>query len=587
MKRNHIYKTVLGLAIAALTLTACSDEWDDHYNSLATGQQGGSLWEAIQADPNLSNFASVVKACGYDKSLGSSQIFTVFAPTNSCLSAEEAQQLIAAYNAEKGKVNDDDNTTVKEFLQNHMTLYNHSVSSLSNDTIVLMNGKYAYLTPDAIDGNKFITANQHYDNGVLYTLGNQVKFFSNLFEYMRKDHELDSVRSFFYNSMFYRKEFIAEESVPGGIVDGKTVYLDSVFIQQNDLFDYNFLDARINSEDSTYLMIVPTNEEWKKMVDEYSDYFVYDNTVPDRDSIAYTNTRMAIMKGTVFSRTFNSDAALQDSALSTNSVMNYNYRRSMWGADSLHYYEYYRPYDAGGALSGTTAIECSNGTMLKSNNWKIDKEQTFHQLRIIEAEQMSAVREVSTVKNSAGDDEPTVAAIIRNVPNTFPDAPDSLQNNPFYNVVSNNRFVEFEPQRTTVNPWVTFNITDVLSNIGYDIYLVTAPATAYDWNATSIQRLPTLLRCTITHHDADGNAVEEEICDRKATNSEGVDLLLLAENFKFPVSTYGLNEDEPQVTMKLETRVTSAQLRNNVYTRTMRVDCILLKPHEDKTMSNN
>ena len=266
MKRNHIYKTVLGLAIAALTLTACSDEWDDHYNSLTTGQHDGSLWDAIQTDPNLSNFASVVRACGYDKSLGSSQIFTVFAPTNSCLSAEQAQELINAYNAEKGKVNDDDNTTVKEFLQNHMTLYNHSVSSLSNDTIVLMNGKYAFLTPDAIDGNRFLTANQHYGNGVLYTLDNQVKFFSNLFEYMIKDNDLDSVRSFFYNSMFYRKEFIAEESVPGGIVDGKTVYLDSVFIQQNDLFGYNFLDARINSEDSTYLMIVPTNKEWKNMV---------------------------------------------------------------------------------------------------------------------------------------------------------------------------------------------------------------------------------------------------------------------------------------------------------------------------------
>ena len=587
MKRNHIYKTVLGLAIAALTLTACTDEWDDHYNSLATGQQGGSLWDAIQKDPNLSNFASVVKACGYDKSLGSSQVFTVFAPTNSCLSAEEAQQLIDTYNAEKGKVNDDDNTTVKEFLQNHMTLYNHSVSSLSNDTIVLMNGKYAFLTPDAIDGNKFLTANQHYDNGVLYTLGNQVKFFSNLFEYLRKDNELDSVRSFFYNSMFYRKEFIAEESVPGGIVDGKTVYLDSVYIQQNDLFDYDFLDARINSEDSTYLMIVPTNKEWKKMVDEYTDYFIYDKSVPDRDSLAYTNTRMAIMKGTVFSRTFNKDAALQDSALSTNCVMNYNYRRSMWGADSLHYYEYYKPFAADGALSGTTAIECSNGTMLKSDNWKIDKEQTFNQLRIIEAENMSAVREVSTVKNSAGDDEPTVAAIIRNVPSIFETAPDSLRNNPFYNLVSNNRFVEFEPQRTTVNPWVSFNVTDVLSNIGYDIYLITAPATAYDWSASNIQRLPTLIRCAISHHDQDGKVVEDEVCDRVETQSDNVNALLLAENYKFPVSTFGLDEDEPQVTIKIETRVTSSQLRSNKYTRTMRIDCILLKPHEDKSMSNN
>ena len=33
MKRKNLYKTVLGLAMATLTLTGCSDEWDDHYST--------------------------------------------------------------------------------------------------------------------------------------------------------------------------------------------------------------------------------------------------------------------------------------------------------------------------------------------------------------------------------------------------------------------------------------------------------------------------------------------------------------------------------------------------------------------------
>ena len=123
--------------------------------------------------------------------------------------------------------------------------------------------------------------------------------------------------------MFYRQEFSASESVDGGIVDGKTVYLDSVFRHQNDLFDSEFLDARLNNEDSTYWMVMPSNEAWSKLVDEYKDYFNYDNTVDKRDSIHYTNTRMAIMKGTAFSRTTNTDAMLRDSALSTNAVTNF------------------------------------------------------------------------------------------------------------------------------------------------------------------------------------------------------------------------------------------------------------------------
>jgi hypothetical protein len=60
-----------------------------------------------------------------------------------------------------------------------------------------------------------------------------------------------------------------------------------------------------------------------------------------------------------------------------------------------------------------------------------------------------------------------------------------------------------------------------------------------------------------------------------------VDYIKVAENFMFPVASYGLEEDEPQVSLKVESYVTSTQQRNNTYTRTMRIDCIILKPHEE------
>lgn len=570
MKRHHIYHTVLGLAVAALALTACSDEWNDHYEGQAIDVKNASLWEAIQKDGSLSNFASVVQACGYDKALGSSQVFTVFAPTNDCFSSAEAQALIQQYNAEKGKVNDNENTTIKEFLQNHIALYNHSISKTGSDSIVMMNGKYALLTPETIGGSRLLTTNQHYGNGVLFTLGQQVAFYPNVFEYMRKDNDLDSIRSFFYNEMFYRSVFDAEESVPGGIVDGKTVYLDSVFHQQNELFNYDFMQARLNSEDSTYWMVMPTNRAWRDLIDEYTSYFNYDNTVNKRDSIIYTNSRMAIVKGTAFSRTFNSDATVRDSARSTNCVLDYNRRKNSWGADSLHYFQYYNPYQAGGIFSGTTNVNCSNGVIMKADEWHFDKTETFFQTRIIEAEARGAIKEVSMVDNpTKGTKEETISPRIHYVE----------ANNSFYNKVSNNGFVEFEQAKTTVNHSVTFNITDVLSNIGYDIYLVTAPALAADSTATAIQRLPNVLRCTLSYNDQDAKKQENRIVSSVENNPDIVDYILLAEDFKFPVCSYGLNEDQPQVTLTVETRVTSTQQRNNTHSRTMRIDCIILKPH--------
>jgi hypothetical protein len=150
---------VLGLAVAALTFVACSDTWDEHYEGTISGAHEGSIWQAIKNNGNLSNFASVMEATGYDKSLASSQVFTVFAPTNDQFSAAEAKALIDEFNRQKGKVSDEDNSVVKEFVQNHIALYNYSVADTYNDTIVLMNGKYANLRNDGIGESRFLPGN--------------------------------------------------------------------------------------------------------------------------------------------------------------------------------------------------------------------------------------------------------------------------------------------------------------------------------------------------------------------------------------------------------------------------------------------
>ena len=591
MIRYNIYNKVLGLAVAALTFMACTETWDDHYDAASKGVNEGTIWQAIENNSNLSNFASVLKATGYDKSLASSQVFTVFAPTNESFSKADADAIIAVYNAEKGKVDDEENTAIKEFVQNHMALYNYSVSESHSDSIVLMNGKYASLTSDGIDKAKFLAGskNQLYGNGLLFAVDKVLDYFPNVFEYFRKDADFDSVYNFLYNEKLYRSEFEPLLSVAGGIENGKTVYLDSVFRRTNDLFSYL---GRLNSEDSTYWMVAPSNQVWEKLIDEYSQYFVYDAkagdnlSVGDIDSLAYVNSRLAILNGTVFSRTINTDKMLQDSAMSTAACLEYNYRKAYWGADSLCYYQYFDPLQAGGVMSGTENFECSNGQVMKVSdlsNWNFDKKQTFFQNIIVEAERQGSIQDMSKIIDSKGDSVYTVNAAVCDV----------HSDSEFYNEVSNNTFVEFTPSVSTVNHTVTFNIENVLSNIGYDIYLVTAPALANDSNATSVQRLPTILRATINYHDETGKSVSTQLQASVKTDDaslgyhpDSVNYIKLnadkdyPEGFKFPVSSYGLVEEKAQVNLNVETRVTATQQRNNQYTRTMRIDCIILKPHE-------
>lgn len=575
MITSNIYNKVLGLALAVLTFAACSDTWNDHFENKGKDMKDYTIWEGISQNSNLSNFAKVIQACGFDKSLSSSQVFTVFAPTNEHFSAQDADELIAAYNAEKGKVNEEDNTVIKEFVHNHIAMYNHSIYEASNDTLMMMNGKRVRLSTSSFGNSPILTKNELYSNGVLFTIDGKAEFAPNIFEYLRKDADLDSVSNFFYSNHFYHHEFIPGRSIAGGIIDGKTFYLDSVFVQRNNLFD--FLWADLNEEDSTYWMVAPTNTVWKQLLEEYQPYFNYDSQVKYRDSMLYTAPRLAIMEGTIFSRTLNTDAHLTDSALSTSASETYVSRQRTWGNSNLHYYQYggasatntQKPFGTNGILKDTENVPCTNGQVMKTDNWRINKLNTFYKWIIVEAEDRGSIKEVSKYTDSKTNEElGSVTPITRRV----------INDNPFYGKVWGDAFVEFEEATNEgqIQHAVTFNIEDVLSNIGYDIYLVTAPALANDSNATDAQRLPTQLNCELSYHNQEGEPQKQRLIEKYATNPDEVDYILLAEDFKFPCSSWGLTETEPQVTLTVSTNVAR---KGKTWTKTLRIDCVMLVPH--------
>ena len=154
-----------------------------------------------------------------------------------------------------------------------------------------------------------------------------------------------------------------------------------------------------------------------------------------------------------------------------------------------------------------------------------------------------------------------------------------MNDNRFYGKVWNDAFVEFEQNKQTLNHTVLFNIRNVLSNIGYDIYLVTAPALANDSNATEVQRLPMKLKCSINYHNQEGESQKELLQNNIITTPDEINYLLLAEDYKFPCGTFGLTEAEPQISLLVETNVTPREQSIKKYTRTMMIDCIMLVPH--------
>lgn len=547
MKMKKSYKQQAAVVIlAALSCASCSDKWDEHYSEAKDGVINTTLWQAIESKPDLSHFAKVIKACGYDAKLDGSQTYTVFALTNSGLSESTADSLVNVYNKQKATgVKDEENTVIKQVLQNHIALYKKSVSTTTNDSLRMMNGKYQMFTPTSIGGGNFETKNVLYNNGILYTIGNALSYAPNIAEYLATDEELDSINKFVKSFGVY--EFDASQSVPGGIVDGKTQYLDSVTVYNNAFYT---LYGYINSEDSTYWVLAPTNAEWNRLVEEYTPYFNYDTRVDDRDSLQFTNARLAIVRSAFFNRSGQSDIAFQDSAVSTYAEM-----RKLLSIESHMGDVFYKPFASGGIFEGTKDISLSNGHIRKASNFRISKFDTFLKTISCEAEQTLYQ---DTLYNAI--DPMTVRSV--------------LSNNPFYGQVSGNLFVEISPDALGAQPSVTFKIPDVLSNVAYDIYAIFVPALAYDTLATEDQRLPVKFRAQVGYQQSGVTKWERNASF--TTKADVIDTIKIKSNYKFKTASWGLSDYQAKV--KIYTDVPTNQ--TSKYQTTMRIDCIIVKPHD-------
>lgn len=549
-EKIKIFTTCLVSCGIVAALTSCSDDWNDHYTSQVT--ESGTLWQAIAAHEQLTHFASVLQACGYDEVLNGSQTYTVYAPTDDKFSKAEADSLTDAFRRQAASgIRTNDNTVVRQFLQNHIALYRHPVSSLTADSIIMMNNKYEVLTGSMLGNRQLLSSNHLCNNGLLFTIDRKLDYFPNVFEYLGHDDELDSVYQFFNRYSVY--EFDETKSVPGEIIDGVTHYLDSVSELRNPLFQRYGL---INSEDSTYWMVCPTNSEWSRLLDEYSAYFNYPKSVAKRDSMIHVQTRMAIMGGTIFSRTVNPDVAFQDSAVST--MAQSALERQTLGYD-YPYYTFYKPFEPGGIFHDTQDIVCSNGHVRKSSHWNISKYHTFMQTLKVEAEN---IQSQDTIINAI---DPLVVREVKS-------------DNPYFNKVSGNSFVEVIPDPATALVTVSYKLPNLLSNVGYDIYCVFVPATAYDTYAVEETTKPNIVRTTVYYSDQNGREARRTFNRDLTTNPAVIDTLLLVSNFSFPTCSYGLAENQAKIDVRSNIKTNQTMTHSG----TLRIDCIIIKPHEQE-----
>lgn len=545
MKRTNNLLKALTCGVAALAFTACTDTWDNHYESKPELNATETLWDLIEADPELSQFAAYAKATGYDELLSQNRSYTVWAPV-------DGSEFYTAHSLE-GASDSMINVYQFEFVENHIADYSHSASGTMNDNLVkMLNGKYNRFEGSTgsytFKNTEVKATNIAAKNGLLHKTAGNAIFTANIWEQLSKVDSISMLSSFLksYDEIYFDEA----NSVQGPTVGGQVTYLDSVVIEQNEWFT-RF--GQINREDSSYTMFAPTNKAWRETYEKAKTYFVYDSKNLEGDSLQDVMAKDFMVRHLVFSNTIQKHP--QDSLVSyclTPMDGYYFQEREAFKGDDLK-----RLYD-----NLIESYELSNGTLniVDSYNYKY----LWHDTLRVEGESLlGAAENVTPAEYTQSNKE------IKNF------SKDSLYK---YQQSHNGNIGIYSPSTPTGNPTLTYTFTDVLS-AKYRVKLVLVPANFVNYRDTT--HLPNKFNATLKYRDITGKSKSIALGKDIESNPYKVDTITLVDSksgvdyFEFPANEFNVEKASAMTKLEIKGRVGS---RETGYDRTLRVAQIFLEP---------
>ncbi len=279
--KNRISQWVSRGALATMALLAVSACTDDHFDIKNTMDSDKTLWETIESNPNLSDFAGILKRTKVLSNendhkatitaaelLNQPQSFTMWAPVNGSFNAKawndtlDAAAKYAALGTAEGRTKalDISYYVWSQLVGNHIARFNHE-GYTGKQEIKMMNEKNAIYSGDKFDNVPVQGSTEVASNGSLHLLNGVAPFAYNIFDYLGYYPQFSSVN----NLIASRTEIdtLWNFSTPGALNEkGQMVYVDTVVSRRNEIL--GVARASIREEDSTYVALIPTNEAWEQ-----------------------------------------------------------------------------------------------------------------------------------------------------------------------------------------------------------------------------------------------------------------------------------------------------------------------------------
>ena len=313
---------VMGTAL--LAVPSCTDTWSEHYLTEDAYTANESLWEVLEGREDLSNFREIIEKAKFYRDehhpaftiegedtvyytfkdvLNGNTPVTVWAPANEAMTQEEWDKFAAM--AETDGYN-----LQQQFLGNHIALYRKTMTKSGQETFRLINSKFATVNYDdsKLQKSNVVEKNIGARNGLLHVLESQNEFLFNLYEYIKFSGEVNTFSEYLVKrDTLYFEPSKSIEGLPDE--NGNPTYVDSVYVLNNMMFDrnsenptsidandawmnnLNMFHAQLNTEDSAFVMIVPTDIAWETVTNKLKPYYKYVSTYPRMDKTKIGSTK--------------------------------------------------------------------------------------------------------------------------------------------------------------------------------------------------------------------------------------------------------------------------------------------------------
>ena len=394
---KSLMKSFLGV-MAVLAVVSCeSDTWKDHYSFRSdSNDPTGSLAQTLNDMPEAAKFVQALRTTymfngnkqlriTYWQFLNDNQFLTVWLPDAESISDADWDRYTST-------AKDKDHKLVgTEFILNHIARFSHPVGTETKEKVKMMSNKTYRSVGDGIDGVSYKETNIRCSNGVLHKLNGKIVYRPNLYEYITgalttksdkgQDYDFRTIGSWID---LYTNRILDEENSIEGDYNANTgllEYVDSVIKTENPILKkYAFID----SEDSSYSMVLPLPSVWQTAYDRIKDYFTYESGVIGGDSLQRYWTNSSMITDLFFNN--NIQTSINDSATST--LFKWSERRTQ----KYPYHVFYKPFSEGGLFADATVgngvvdkVTCSNGTLYIRNDWPYS-DSIFRRTIRIEAE---------------------------------------------------------------------------------------------------------------------------------------------------------------------------------------------------------